>query len=59
EHWGPFEIDLNRTVIRLYDLRPQRVRIDSTTASAFVTPDGPMECSRLVIAKIIAPICHN
>src|SRR5215467_16108874 len=39
-HWGPFEIDLNRTVIRLYDLRPQRVRIDTTTASAFVTPDG-------------------
>ena len=40
EHWGPFEIDLNRTVIRVYDLRPQRVRIDTTTASAFVTPDG-------------------
>ncbi|MGH9931448.1 MAG: IS1634 family transposase, partial [Pyrinomonadaceae bacterium] len=40
ENWGPFEIDLNRTVIRVYDLRPQRVRIDTTTASAFVTADG-------------------
>jgi len=40
ENWGSFETDLNRTVIRVYDLRPQRVRIDTTTASAFVTPDG-------------------
>ena len=40
EHWGAFETDLNRTVIRVYDLRSQRVRIDTTTASAFVTPDG-------------------
>jgi transposase len=40
ENWGPFEVDLNRTVIRVYDLRPGRVRIDTTTASAFVTPDG-------------------
>jgi|SRR5215468_3775273 len=40
ENWGSFETDLNRTVIRVYDLRPGRVRIDTTTASAFVTPDG-------------------
>jgi len=40
ENWGSFEIDLNRTVIRVYDLRPRRVRIDTTTASTFVTPDG-------------------
>jgi transposase len=40
ENWGPFEMDLNRTVIRAYDLRPQRARIDTTTASAFVTPEG-------------------
>lgn len=40
ENWGPFEMDLNRTVIRVYDLQPRRVRIDTTTASAFVTPDG-------------------
>jgi len=33
EHWGTFEIDLNQTVIRLYDLRLQRVRIDTTMAS--------------------------
>jgi transposase len=40
ENWGSFETDLNRTVIRVYDLRSQQVRIDTTTASAFVTPDG-------------------
>jgi transposase len=40
ENWGAFEVDLNRTVIRVYDLRPERVRIDTTTASAFVTPEG-------------------
>jgi transposase len=40
ENWGSFEVDLNRTVIRVYDLQPGRVRVDTTTASAFVTPDG-------------------
>lgn len=40
ENWEPFEKDLNRTIIRAYDLHPQRVRIDTTTASAFVTPEG-------------------
>lgn len=40
ENWGPFENDLNRTIVRAYDLHPQRVRIDTTTASAFVTPEG-------------------
>jgi transposase len=40
EHWACFEVDLNRTVIRVYDLQPRRVRIDTTTASAYVTPDG-------------------
>src|SRR5262245_12695150 len=29
ENWGTFEIDLNRTLIRVYDLRPERVRIDT------------------------------
>lgn len=40
ENWGSFETDLNRTVIRVYDLGSRQVRIDTTTASAFVTPDG-------------------
>lgn len=40
EHWASFEVDLNRTLIRVYDLRSQHVRIDTTTASAYVTPDG-------------------
>jgi len=39
-NWGSFETDLNRKVIRVYDLRSQQVRIDTTTASAFVRPDG-------------------
>lgn len=38
--WGAFETDLNRTVIRVYDLSPERVQIDTTIASSFVTPDG-------------------
>ena len=38
--WGAFETDLNRTIIRVYDLRSDRVRLDTTTASSFVTPDG-------------------
>lgn len=40
ENWRLFETDLNRQVIRVYDLRSQQVRIDTTTASAFVSPDG-------------------
>lgn len=42
EAWQGFERALNRRTIRVYDLRPERVRIDSTTASGYwsVTEEG-------------------
>lgn len=42
EGWAAFEVSLNRRTIRVYDLRPERVRIDSTTARGYwqVTEDG-------------------
>jgi transposase len=42
EKWQAFETDLNRCTFRVYNLKPQRVRVDSTTASGYwtVTPDG-------------------
>ena len=40
--WESFEVALNRHLLRVYDLNPQQVRLDSTTASGYwrVTPDG-------------------
>jgi transposase len=40
--WAQFETALNRRTLRVYDLTPQRVRIDSSTASGYraVTEDG-------------------
>ena len=40
--WEEFESTLNRRLMRVYDLDPQRVRLDSTTASGYwsVTSDG-------------------
>lgn len=42
EQWQAFERELSQHLIRVYDLRPSRVRIDSTTVSGYVqpTPDG-------------------
>jgi transposase len=42
ERWGKFENALNQHLLRVYDLQPQRVRLDSTTASGYwsVTCDG-------------------
>ena len=42
EKWKAFETDLNRRTIRVYDLKPRRVRVDSTTTSGYwtVTEDG-------------------
>jgi len=42
EKWQAFERDLNRRTLRVYNLRPKRVRVDSTTASGYwtVTEDG-------------------
>ncbi len=40
--WTTFERALTRTVLRVYDLRPAQVRVDSTTASGYwqVSEDG-------------------
>jgi len=42
EKWSAFESVLNRQTFRVYDLRPKRVRLDSTTASGYwtVTEEG-------------------
>lgn len=42
EKWKAFETELNRRTLRVYDLRPNRVRVDSTTASGYwtVTENG-------------------
>lgn len=42
QRWAQFEAALNRRTIQVYDLKPDRVRIDSTTASGYwqVTEEG-------------------
>lgn len=42
QKWQQFETALNRQLIRVYDLKPKRVRVDSTTVSGYwtVTEDG-------------------
>jgi len=42
EQWQAFERELSQHLIRVYDLRPRRVRMDSTTVSGYVhpSPDG-------------------
>ncbi len=40
--WESYEREQNATLLRVYDLKPRRVRIDSTTAKSYVAvePDG-------------------
>jgi transposase len=40
ERWGAFEYTLNQSVLRVYDLQGHMVRIYTTTAGAYVTPEG-------------------
>jgi transposase len=42
EKWKAFETELNRRTIRVYNLKPRRVRVDSTTVSGYwtVTKEG-------------------
>src|SRR2546430_599577 len=40
ERWGAFEHALNQSVLRVYDLQGRVVRLDTTTAAAYVTPEG-------------------
>ena len=37
QRWQQFETALNQRIIRVYQLKPQRVRLDSTTASGYWT----------------------
>src|SRR5260370_29874197 len=48
EQWQAFERELSQHLIRVYDLRPSRVRIDSTTVSGYVqpTPDALFQFGR-------------
>jgi transposase len=40
ERWSAFERALNQSVLRVYDLQGRVVRVDTTTAAAYVTPEG-------------------
>lgn len=42
QKWQHFETALNQRIVRVYKLKPQRVRVDSTTASGYwtVTEEG-------------------
>jgi transposase len=42
QQWQQFETALNRQVVRVYNLKPKRVRVDSTTVSGYwtVTEEG-------------------
>ena len=40
DKWVECECELNQTLIRVYDLQPKTARVDPTTVSAYVTPDG-------------------
>jgi transposase len=44
--WSTFESALTQRLVRVYTLRPERVRLDSTTASGSwaVTPEGLFQC---------------
>jgi transposase len=40
ERWVAFERALNQSMLRVYDLQGRVVRVDTTTAAAYVTPAG-------------------
>jgi len=40
DNWVACACELNQTLIRVYDLQPKTTRVDPTTVSAYVTPDG-------------------
>jgi len=40
EPWAAFERERNQSVLRVYDLQGRMVRVDTTTAGAYVTPEG-------------------
>jgi transposase len=40
DHWVAFERALNQSVLRVYDLPGRMGHVDTTTAAAYVTPEG-------------------
>src|SRR5262245_24446007 len=40
ENWAECECALHQTLMRVYALRPNPIRVEPTTVSAYVTPDG-------------------
>ena len=40
DHWAAFACARNQSVLRVYDLQGRMVRVDTTTAAAYVTPEG-------------------
>jgi transposase len=40
DRWGAFERALHQSVLRVYDVQGRVVRVDTTTAAAYVTPAG-------------------
>ena len=58
-YWHGFETRFNRNVLRVYELRPERVRLDSTTASGYWGVDeaglfqfGPSKDKRPDLAQL-------
>src|ERR1043166_3529627 len=43
ERWIEFERALNQSVLRVYDIQGRVVRIDTTTAAAYVTTEGLLQ----------------
>ncbi len=52
--WQAIETDLGRNILRVYDLTPERVRLDATTVSGY-TPEARTACFNLGIAKMTRP----
>jgi len=55
--WAAFESTLNGQLLRVYDLNPQRVRVDSTTVSGRWEVRRRRACSSLGAAKLTVLIC--
>jgi transposase len=55
DSWENYERDQNATLLRVYDLKPRQIRIDSTTANSYVTvtDDGfEWQEQRLVVQSL-------
>lgn len=54
ESWQLFDCDMTQGILRVYDLKGNLVRLDSTSGSGW-----KMACSSLDTAKTIVQICRN